>query len=76
MPFPRQTSNQFTRIILDENSAFLSEQKILQDERRTHFFIESIQPSLKELQDFGLLPESCLTVDRFNISKNKNKVTA
>ena len=59
MPFPRQKSNQFTKIILDENSAFLSEQKILQDERRTHFFIESIQPSLKELQDFGLLPESC-----------------
>ena len=76
MPFPRQTSNHFTRIILDENSAFLSEQELLQDERHNHFFSESIQPSLKELQDFGLLPESCLTVDRFNISKNKTKVTA
>lgn len=76
MPFPRQKSNQFTKIILDENSAFLSEQKLLQDERHNHFFSESIQPSLKELQDFGLLPESCLTVDRFNISKNKTKVTA
>ena len=76
MPFPRQTSNQFTRIILDENSTLLSEQELLQDERHNHFFSESIQPSLKELQDFGLLPESCLTVDRFNISKKKTKVMA
>ena len=76
MPFPSQVSNQFTKITLDENLAFVSEQEILQDERRNHFFSESIQPSLKELQDFGLLPESCLTVDRFNISKNKTKVTA
>ncbi|MFW1995501.1 hypothetical protein ACG904_11205 [Acinetobacter guillouiae] len=76
MPFPKQTSNQFTKITLDENLAFVSEQKILKDERRNHFFSESIQPSLKELQDFGLLPENCLTVDRFNNFKNKTKVTA
>lgn len=76
MPFPRQKSNQFTKIILDENSAFLSEQELLQDERHNHFFSEFIQPSLKELQDFGLLPESCFTVDRFFISKNRTKVTA
>ena len=76
MPFPSQVSNQFTKITLDENLAFVSEQEILQDERRNHFSSESIQPSLKELQDFGLLPENCLTVDRFNISKNKIKVMA
>ena len=76
MPFPSQVSNQFTKITLDENLAFVSEQEILQDERRNHFFSESIQPSLKELQDFGLLPENCLTVDRFNNSKNKTKSKA
>ncbi|MEQ1089118.1 hypothetical protein [Acinetobacter seifertii] len=74
MPFPRQTSNQFTKIILDENLAFVSEQKNLKDERRNHFSSESIQPSIKELQDFGLLPENCLTIDRFNISMKKIKV--
>ena len=76
MPFPSQASNQFTKITLDENLAFVSEQEILQDERRNHFSSESIQPSLKELQDFGLLPKSCVAVDRFNISKNKIKVMA
>lgn len=76
MPFPRQTSNQFTRIILDENSAFISEQELLQDERHNHFFSESIQPSLKELQDFGLLPENCLALDHFAISRNKIKTKA
>ena len=76
MPFPSQVSNQFTKITLDENLAFVSEQEILQDERRNHFSSESIQPSLKELQDFGLLPKSCVAVDRFNISKNKIKVMA
>ena len=76
MPFPNQILNQFTKITLDKNLAFVSEQELLQDERHNHFFSESIQPSLKELQDFGLLPESCLTVDRFNISKKKTKVMA
>ncbi len=76
MPFPNQILNQFTKITLDKNLAFVSKQALFQDERRNHFFSESIQPSLKELQDFGLLPESCLTVDRFNISKKKTKVMA
>lgn len=76
MPFPSQVSNQFTKITLDENLAFVSEQKNLQDERRNHFFSESIQPSLKELQDFGLLPENCLALDHFAISRNKIKTKA
>nr|WP_257224424.1 MULTISPECIES: hypothetical protein [unclassified Acinetobacter] len=76
MPFPSQVSNQFTKITLDENLAFVSEQEILQDERRNHFFSESIQPSLKELQDFGLLPENCLALDHFAISRNKIKTKA
>lgn len=76
MPFPSQFSNQFTKITLDENLAFVSEQKNLQDERRNHFFSESIQPSLKELQDFGLLPENCLALDHFAISRNKIKTKA
>lgn len=76
MPFPSQVSNQFTKITLDENIAFLSEQELLQDVRRNHFFSESIQPSLKELQDFGLLPENCLALDHFAISRNKIKTKA
>ncbi len=76
MPFPSQVSNQFTKITLDENIAFVSEQELLQDVRRNHFFSESIQPSLKELQDFGLLPENCLALDHFAISRNKIKTKA
>ena len=76
MPFPSQVSNQFTKITLDENLAFVSEQELLQDVRRNHFFSESIQPSLKELQDFGLLPENCLALDHFAISRNKIKTKA
>ncbi|MDM1759878.1 hypothetical protein [Acinetobacter sp. 251-1] len=76
MPFPSQISNQFTKITLDKNLAFVSKQAIFQDERRNHFFSESIQPSLKELQDFGLLPENCLALDHFAISRNKIKTKA
>ena len=76
MPFPSQVSNQFTKITLDENIAFVSEQELLQDVRRNHFFSESIQPSLKELQGFGLLPENCLALDHFAISRNKIKTKA
>ncbi|WP_297423961.1 hypothetical protein [uncultured Acinetobacter sp.] len=76
MPFPSQILNQFTKITLDKNLAFVSKQALFQDERRNHFFSESIQPSLKELQDFGLLPENCLALDHFAISRNKIKTKA